>query len=1219
MMSIQLEAGTRVLNNRYRLLRPLSREADTFQGCETWLARDEDETEFLLKAWPVGTQSNPVLRAVWDRELRVLYRASSSAGADSCLLVVRDAQFDKTIGAFVLLSEGPGYETLAQGLRDRTNYPWLKSSDLKNRDIRSTLWKGLRQIAMGIHSLHSQQIIHRAVSPESVYLNLSDGPRSMRLGSFEWSVRVGVTSDRPPQANWSTPPEILEGGEGYTFDSDWFAFGMLVARSVVSVEGWINMDPIRRLAAVYREVGSASHISGRERDLICRLIQEEPRSRLAYIEEIVRQIDEIIASMRLPAGSNESRPLHLVVAATNTRLVDALCSLGFVPEHPPYSSRNNLHVAELREFVRNDVSGGLVYGQRQSDRCVLRGQRITLLLRPYQDEDGEASWDFAHVSNVVGLSTDEDNFRPIPLGEVTVHVLTPREVKNARGRGVRSWEGVIPRVDEISPLANALARFQDFLRCTNQLDLLLRDGEIAAYEVFQKLPTSKGREIVEIRESTRVRASADFCRLEGGVVELLQREIDSRKDYCDRVFLTVEDALLVRVDVTKDWWEIDTDFDMSQGTIRLSRSIVPGQAPFNDTGFLRSYGQYAAVTLIRRRTDAIARLQEHSYLLRALAQPGQVFMDTQSEELPHPLDLTNVDSSKMAVIKDVLRVRPIYALQGPPGTGKTTLVAHLLRQILTDDPVAQILVTAPGHSAVDVLRGKVRDEVFRDVPEIDKPLAVRLGRKSSGKAIDEGSVSNVTADLLKRVGDHLDCVLELSETQKLWRNLVRQMSACAGESRANNRPRVDATVRDLADTEELIKRSASITYCTTSAFDLEELAAGNQSFDWSIVEEAGKSHGFDLALPLQAGHRWLLLGDQFQLPPYRINDYARGLSQLGRAVDALAALPSQQLVDREWTNRWGRYTEQEQAEFQRFCNGWLRTFGTLFMQLRDGIFGEERMTVDHSVGAATGRLAVQYRMHPAIGTIISEAFYPDFGGIRNATEDENGEPTPEILHKIVEPIDLTGVAILWIDTPWCQHDPSTMEHGPAENSPRYTNPGEVRLVRQFLEGLQSSGQDVGEVAVLSPYTAQVRNLERALRDLAEARKLNFRQSIQRQGGVKLRAAHTVDSFQGNEADIVVVSMVRNNASQSGAGLGFMADDASRINVLLSRAQKLLVLVGSWDFFRTQVSHVPTANKEHELWGLRTALDQIEAAVQRGQARRISASEFFSGVEKNDEK
>ncbi len=1212
-MKAPLAMDSRVLNDRYRLVRRMSRDTDQFQGCETWIARDDDETPFLLKAWPTSGEPNLVLRAIWDRELRVLYRASSSAGADASLLVVREAQFDKQSSAFVLLCEGPGYDTLAIALQSRSDYGWFKSSALKQRDARAILWKGLRRIAVGVHALHAQQIMHRNVSPESVYMDLDDGPESMRLGAFEWSVRVGSTAEKPPTESWSTPPEVLEGKGGYTFDADWYGLGMLIARCMVVAEGWRDMPAEARRNQVYRELGATLSLTGRERDLARRLIEGDPKSRLTYAEEILRLFDEVIASLKLPAGSQESRPLHLVVAASNTKLVDALCALGFRPDPSkaddvPYSPRDKLHVATLREFIRQDVTGGLVYGLQQPDRCVLRGKQVSLLLRPYQDDDGAgATWDFAHVSHAVGLSADENNFRPIPLEAIAVSVLTPREVATARGRGVRSWEPLIPRVDDVSPLARTLARFQDFLRCTNQLDLLMRDGEIAAYEVVRKLPMEAGRDVIEVRERARPRPAAEFCTVEGGMTELLQRELDSRKQHCERVFLTEQDALLVRVDVAKDWWEIDGDIDPTTGIVRLCREILPGQAPLPEMGFIRTYGQYAAVTLIRRRTDAIDRLQEHSYLLRALAQPGQVFMDTQMSELPRQLDPETVDESKVAVIQDVLRVRPMYALQGPPGTGKTTLVAHLLRQILTEDPVAQVLVTAPGHGAVDVLRGKVRDDVFAGVLETEKPLAVRLGRRSGASAQEEGSVAQVTLELLNRVKTQLEQKSTLSRVQQLWLELVRSMTSPELTNMRPGTDRVsDQATRDLGDTEELVKRSASITYCTTSAFDLEELADGNHSFDWSIVEEAGKSHGFDLALPLQAGHRWLLLGDQFQLPPYRIKDYARGLSQLENAVEALAALPSQQLVDREWTNRWGRYSEQERADFQKFCQGWLPTFGTLFNQLREGIFGTERMTVSNAVGAATGRLSVQYRMHPAIGTLISKAFYPDFGGIRNATL-KDGRPVDRILHEINRPVDLSGKAIVWIDTPWCVQDDRARE----SVSPRYTNSVEAQAVRAFLSGLEASGVDVGEVAVLSPYTAQVRLLRRYLKGLGGEGGLRFRQSIQRveASEAHFQAAHTVDSFQGNEADVVVVSFARNNTSHPGAGLGFMAEDPSRFNVMLSRAEKLLVLVGSWDFFSAQVAHVPTANREHELWALRTALDEISAAIERGEAVRIRASEF----------
>jgi superfamily I DNA and/or RNA helicase len=58
---------------------------------------------------------------------------------------------------------------------------------------------------------------------------------------------------------------------------------------------------------------------------------------------------------------------------------------------------------------------------------------------------------------------------------------------------------------------------------------------------------------------------------------------------------------------------------------------------------------------------------------------------------------------------------------------------------------------------------------------------------------------------------------------------------------------------------------------------------------------------------------------------------------------------------------------------------------------------------------------------------------------------------------------------------------------------------------------------------------------------------------------------TVDGFQGAEADIVVVSLVRNNGeSYPRSALGFLLD-SRRMNVLLSRAKYQLIIVGAYGF------------------------------------------------------
>ncbi len=100
------------------------------------------------------------------------------------------------------------------------------------------------------------------------------------------------------------------------------------------------------------------------------------------------------------------------------------------------------------------------------------------------------------------------------------------------------------------------------------------------------------------------------------------------------------------------------------------------------------------------------------------------------------------------------------------------------------------------------------------------------------------------------------------------------------------------------------------------------------------------------------------------------------------------------------------------------------------------------------------------------------------------------------------------------------------------------NPGEAELVaaevRKLLELLPPQ-----DIAVISPYDAQVQKLRELLRDVFDLE------------------IDTVDGFQGREKEAVVVSLVRSNPEGE---LGFVAD-IRRINVALTRARKKLIVVG----------------------------------------------------------
>jgi ATP-dependent RNA/DNA helicase IGHMBP2 len=108
-----------------------------------------------------------------------------------------------------------------------------------------------------------------------------------------------------------------------------------------------------------------------------------------------------------------------------------------------------------------------------------------------------------------------------------------------------------------------------------------------------------------------------------------------------------------------------------------------------------------------------------------------------------------------------------------------------------------------------------------------------------------------------------------------------------------------------------------------------------------------------------------------------------------------------------------------------------------------------------------------------------------------------------------------------------------------EGSESKMNPGEADLAAAEVRKLLAAGVRPQDIAVISPYDAQVQRLRQVL---AEETELEI---------------DTVDGFQGREKEAVVVSLVRSNEAGE---LGFVAD-IRRINVALTRARKKLIVIG----------------------------------------------------------
>jgi len=200
-------------------------------------------------------------------------------------------------------------------------------------------------------------------------------------------------------------------------------------------------------------------------------------------------------------------------------------------------------------------------------------------------------------------------------------------------------------------------------------------------------------------------------------------------------------------------------------------------------------------------------------------------------------------------------------------------------------------------------------------------------------------------------------------------------------------------------------------------------------------------------------------------------------------------------------------------------------------------------------------LDVQYRMHTDIMSFSSDAFYE---GHLRADETVRAALLADLPNVTSSP--LTTTPVHFIDTAGASYDEGIEPGGESR-----LNPLEAELVVKIVDELLKHGVHAEEIAVISPYSAQVKLLREEIKYEIEI--------------------DSVDGFQGREREVVLVSLVRSNRE---GDVGFLSD-TRRMNVALTRAKRKLIVVGdsatitSHPFYEKMVKYFETIGAYHSVW------------------------------------
>jgi superfamily I DNA and/or RNA helicase len=231
------------------------------------------------------------------------------------------------------------------------------------------------------------------------------------------------------------------------------------------------------------------------------------------------------------------------------------------------------------------------------------------------------------------------------------------------------------------------------------------------------------------------------------------------------------------------------------------------------------------------------------------------------------------------------------------------------------------------------------------------------------------------------------------------------------------------------------------------------------------------------------------------------------------------------------------------------------------------------LNIDESI---KGTFNTQYRMHPAINDAIAQ-FYKDDGGLKC------GLPIEEDYHRSFDNwysryhgLNFGSIITPQTHTIWINVNTPEIKEGTSR-----VNFGEIEAIdniltvlknskgkNEFDEWLSTQSIEEKQIGLISFYGKQIHYINQMLKE--------------KHNETPIRLS-TVDRFQGMERNIIIVSMVRSNKIASFHGqeadfdlypdmgypqqdsLGF-AQSPNRLNVALSRARRLLIVVGNGEHF-----------------------------------------------------
>nr|WP_145403241.1 serine/threonine-protein kinase [Paenibacillus xylanexedens] len=1100
-MSLKLFAS------RFKLIRKLSSSGQS----EIWTARDIDSEDARLLVIKILTGNNDeILREFFIRETEALSQLKHNG-----IVQIFEWDFDEDEEKYWLTLEYLDGTTLEEKI--------ASSNNLQEIGIDIML-----EIIEAISVAHSHGIIHRDLKPTNIFYENTGDIKILDFGicKIKTLLNEGTTVSGFGTPPYTAPEQI--NGQGVDYSTDVYSLGVILFQILTGT------IPIKGI--VQEQVKSCAVDLG-IKNLILTMISDEMENRPSSVLHVKREL------MKYRKEDYKKKSInHVKVTQT---FANSLRELGLVDFNTENDAVDWLD-KELNSttiHIEKSNDGWFIYTLKHRLKAVFNENSKSLIIKNIYattSVDMTTNREWSYPCEVTWKALNKNSI--VPKNSSTLTILEEAETYKQKLERRRKKE-----LDN----KKTILQWENILRLQKKI-LLEKDFS---------LPYT-GWDISEDSSSIEV--------------ELL-REEDEKTIFLDQPLLM--DSINVKRKISIGTF---SGLDGKKLTIALARGV--------NVSDLKEFGE---VTLDNRQVTAALRRQEDA--LRAVRYGDSVnprlleIIENPNSNLvsSNPIDVADfthedLDEAKKEAVKATLQ-SDIYLIQGPPGTGKTKVISEIISQLLLNDPSTRILLTSQSNAAVD----NALEATSRIV---NNTSFLRVGRKEKIGA---------------RLTDY-----QLDKTLNMWiKNTKEKSDKYSGKLHTANSKDLAVMARYNSKLRE------SQDYCK----DLVDLEAELSKMRFRLFEEKNQDNPVEEKLKtlnkkvseldqdkeqlyealdenIKEISKFLKIVDNNQV--IRNTEEVKGIilileKSLEKKRKQLSQLDQIEVIRQEWITRLGKGKEFEAicaSETQvvaSTCLGvsnipgiWAAEYDwvivdeagratppeilvplvrgkrillvgdhkqlppvvdiklskedqerfevsekTLEVSLFEDIFNR----ADEEIRAI---LDIQYRMHEGIGSLVSNVFYEQT--VKNASITSN------LQHHLNY---YNGKSVVWIST--------SMNENRFEKKTGTSkkNELEAQLITKQCELIEEELRRTNRnlsMGIISGYSEQKLLLEQLV---SPRDKLRWdRLSIE---------IDNIDAFQGQEREVVVYSVVRSNKDKD---IGFLRD-YRRLNVALSRARKLLIIVG----------------------------------------------------------